>query len=197
MATQAATLSRRVEYISPRRQRVMGFVFLALAAGIWLFFIRTVEPGVSTTFRLTPGGSDIQLADWVFGTSPALNILAIISAVLGGYQLARGFGRNTNLVLGIVSFLFIFGFLAWAAADASLNIAGLLRTTLQKAVPITFGAMSGILSERAGVVNIAIEGMMLTGAMIGSLAGSIGRIYFGDVGGYGLDWLVRSWRVVC
>ncbi len=41
-------------------------------------------------------------------------------------------------------------------------------------MPITLGALSGILCERAGgVVNIAIGGMMLSGAMMGALVGSL------------------------
>lgn len=44
---------------------------------------------------------------------------------------------------------------------------GLLATTLSFATPITLGAMSGVACERAGVVNIAIEGMMLAGAFGG------------------------------
>ena len=46
-----------------------------------------------------------------------------------------------------------------------MSLAGILQTTLQRSVPITFGAMSGILCERAGVVNIAIEGMLLSGRL--------------------------------
>ncbi len=46
-------------------------------------------------------------------------------------------------------------------------IIGLLALTIVKATPLTLGALSGILSERSGVVNIAIEGMMLTAAFTG------------------------------
>jgi simple sugar transport system permease protein len=75
--------------------------------------------------------------------------------------------------------MFIFSFLAWGAADGSLNIAGLLRSSLVRSVPITIGALSGVLCERAGVVNIAIEGMMLTGAMMGTLVGSLTNMWIG------------------
>ncbi|MCX7669069.1 MAG: ABC transporter permease, partial [Anaerolineae bacterium] len=46
--------------------------------------------------------------------------------------------------------------------------------------PIAFGAMSGVMCERSGVINIAIEGMMLTGAMVAVIVSSVtGQIWFG------------------
>jgi len=178
MATTA--LRRRIEIASPTRQRVIGLVLLGLAFGIWIIFARQVTSDQVTTFSLTLGGSDVTIPDWVLPSSFTLNVLALAGAMLGGIQLARGFGRQTTLVLGIVSGLFIFGFLIWAAAGQSLNLLGLLTTSLVKAVPITLGAMSGVLCERAGVVNIAIEGMMLSGAMTGALVASVsGSLWIG------------------
>jgi general nucleoside transport system permease protein len=175
-------LRRKVVYISPTRQRVMGILFLLLAFGIWVLFSRPVEPGLTTTFVLTPGGFEVVLSPLELPTLMTLNVLATVCAFLGAFQLvrARGFGRHTNKVLGIVAALFILGFLTWAAAGRSFNFAGMLNIALSKAVPITLGALSGVLCERAGVVNIAIEGMMLMGAMIGALVGSVsGSLWIG------------------
>ncbi len=176
----STAVQREIKLVKPTRQRVMGLIFLGLAAAIWLIFSRSTEAGLITTFKLVPGGVESNLPDWQMPTLMTLNLLAIVCAFLGGVQLVRGFGRRTNLVLSIVSALFIFGFLVWAAADKSMNLTGLLNTALSMSVPITLGAMSGVLCERAGVVNIAIEGMMLAAAMVGALVGSIsGSLWVG------------------
>ena len=182
MATTTSAFHKEIEYISPTRQRVMGVIFLIFGFGIWYLFSRSVEPGVVTKFGMTPSGSDALVPDLILPTTLTLNLLAILSIILGVIQLVRqgGFRKYTNLVLGLVAGVFVLSFLVWATAGKSLNMVGLLRSTLLKAVPLTLGAMAGVLSERAGVVNIAIEGMMLSGAMVGCLIASItGNLWIG------------------
>jgi len=172
MTTSA--LRREIVAVSPTRRVVMGALFLVLAVAIYWLFARVTPGDQITAFGLTPGGSrTAALPNWLLPARTTLYVLAVLSAVLGGIQLARGFGRATNWILAVVVGLFIFGFLVWAAAGKSLNLAGMLGSTLLRSVPLTLGALSGVLCERAGVVNIAIEGMMLAGAMVGCLVGSV------------------------
>ncbi len=178
----ATTLRKKVDHISSSRQRVMGIIFLIVGLGIWLIFSRTTEFGEKTTFTMTPSGTGPVLDNWVFSALPVLNALAYICVVLGAIQIVRGFGSRVNTVLGLVAGIFIFGFLTWATAGGSLNLAGLLRSTVIRAVPITLAAFSAILSERAGVINLAVEGMMLAGALVGVLVGSLTNLWGGLLG---------------
>jgi len=165
---EAAALAAR------SRHRVLGIVMLGLGlAGLW-FFATTVTPGAISRFGLNQGGATagVVLPELILYTLPTIIVLMAVCLALGGYQLWRGFGRWSTAVLGLAILCFIFGFLTWATADNSINLAGMLKNSLLRAVPLTLGALSGILAERAGVVNIAIEGMMLAAAMTGVIAAS-------------------------
>jgi general nucleoside transport system permease protein len=162
MSTSALVARRGM---SMTRSRGMGITFLVLAVIIAYVFGVGTDSGADSSFVL----------DEFTITLPARSVALILAAVcafLGGIQLARGFGSRTYLVLGIVVTCFVIAFLLWAAAGDSLNLLGMLRTTILSAVPITLGALSGVLCERSGVINIAIEGMMLTAAFTGALVGS-------------------------
>jgi simple sugar transport system permease protein len=175
MTSSSQTIEHKVIYdISPTRKLVMGIAELFIALVILIGFVLNTKPNTLTRFVMTPGGIDIgAMADWIIPTLPTLILLTTISVVIGVYQLIRGFGRATNGMVGLCGLFLIFSFITWQAGGTSVNLAGMLTSAVLLAVPITLGAFSGILSERAGVVNIAIEGMMLMGSMIGALIGSI------------------------
>jgi simple sugar transport system permease protein len=69
----------------------------------------------------------------------------------------------------------------------------LLTATLRMATPLIFAAMGGLLSERSGVMNIALEGFMLTGAF-SAAAGAhyTGSAYLGLLIGAGAAALMAA-----
>jgi len=172
--TTQAIEHRKISDVSPTRKLAMGIAELLIAALILFGFVFNSQPNTQTRFVMTPGGIDLgAMGDWVIPTRLTLIILFVITAAVGLYQLIRGFGRATNGMVGLSGLFLIFGFLTWQTGGSSVNLAGMLTSAVLLAVPITLGAFSGVLSERAGVVNIAIEGMMLMGSMVGALVGSI------------------------
>jgi general nucleoside transport system permease protein len=163
---------------------------------VWLFALGTPS-GSESTFGLNTVGVSVavDVPPLTVPSQLSVIVLAVIAGALGAVQLTRGFGKRENVILGLVVFLFVAAFLIWATRDASLNLVGLLQATLLAAVPLTLGALSGVLCERSGVINIAIEGMMLfaafTGAIVGSAAGSlIVGLLLGVLSGALMAWML-------
>lgn len=164
-----------------RRARVIGVGYLGLAALV-LFVFGMGSEG-DATFRLAASDDRFELPNLVFSAAGLAYVVAAFLAFLGGMQLTRGFGKATNVLLGIALGLVAFTFLAWATAGKSLNLVGMLQLTVVKSVPITFGALSGVMCERVAVINIGIEGMLLAGAFMGALIGSVAGPLMGILAG--------------
>lgn len=168
------------------RSKVLSIVYLVLAFLALLVFGRGSES--SATFVITRPADTFQVGDIVIPGAGMGFVVAAVLAFLGARQWMRGFGSKTNLILALGFALFAISFLAWAADGASFSLVGLLQEAMKRAVPITFGAISGLMCERTGIINIGIEGMLLAGAFVGVVAGSTlgataGLIFAAVVGG--------------
>lgn len=170
--TAAAVPMARAERRVRTRQRIIGIFYLVLAVIMVIGFALSVATDASSTFTLSPRTAAIQVPNLVLPSAGTAYLLAGVVAFAGAVQLTRGFGARWAAVLGLVAFAFVFAFLTWVAADQSMNLTGVLESTVQRSVPIVFGALSGVLCERAGVVNIAIEGMLLAGAFVSAVVAS-------------------------
>lgn len=129
-----------------------------------------------TTFTLSTTADAIQLPPLVVPTTITVIVLAVLLVLLtaaSATYVASRTGRAPLWISIVFAAVFLFAFLTWAAADKNIPIPGMLVGTLALSVPLIFGALGGVISERAGVVNIAIEGQLLFGAFSAAIVGSI------------------------
>jgi ABC-type uncharacterized transport system permease subunit len=193
--------TRQLSKAQIRKARITGIVMLALSAAVVILFIPNAE-GVAT-FGLSSRTETIQLSELVVPVQASLWAIAILLAFLGGTQFFRGFQRRTTLALGLSFALFTAALMVWATAGESFSLISMLVATVSRCTPIALGALSGILCERSGVVNIGIEGMLLGGAfsgvVIGSLVGGwiglLAATLTGGVLALLLAWLSVTFRV--
>ncbi len=175
---------KQITEVSKPRRYGMAIVEIGIALLIFFAFALKIAPDVKTNFVMTPGGiTQGTMQDVILPSRLTLLILAALALIIGLVQLFKGFQKQTNLMVGITGFLLIMSFLVWQGAGKSLNLGGMLNSAVLLAVPITLAAFAGILSERCGIVNIAIEGMMLFAAMTGTIIGSLtDSLIFGVLG---------------
>ncbi len=190
-----------VDVVQRRQSLIIGWLLLALAVFVAVVF--GAESSGYATFRLALNGDLFALPNLVVPASPYSYVVAAILAFLGARQFVRGGAKRASLFLGIGLFLAVTTFLVWATAGKEFNLTGMLEATVVRAVPIALGGLVGTLSERVAVVNIGIEGMLLsgafTGAIVGSLAGGwiglVAAVIVGGLMGLALGVLVITYRV--
>jgi simple sugar transport system permease protein len=159
-----------------RRQVKQLALFGLVSVGLFFFATGIDEPTVFYTLaeRITsefPATAfNGQVVVWVlFGLSLAALAVAAVNRVPRG--------AVEIVVYALVGLAFLAGFVIWAYADQSLGrplaIVNPLPGTVKIATPLIFGALAGCLCERAGVINIAIEGQFLMGAFFASVFSSL------------------------
>ncbi len=195
MAAIAATY---VQASALRRQRILGIFFVLVGLAIIVALTSDTQAGQLSTLGLNSVRSAqlLKLPDIILPTQVVSLILGLAVVLIGLWQCWRGF-RSTGLWIGIISGCFVSAFLVWAARGTSFSLIGILTASLQLATPILLGALSGILCERAGVVNIAIEGMMLMAAFTSVIvANATGSIWLGLLGALLSGLLLAAWHAV-
>jgi general nucleoside transport system permease protein len=158
--------------VSPRHRLVTGVTLLLTGLVCVLAFGLGARSGDAVFGLSTTGASrSLKLTVPAGGTAVALGVVVLL---LAAWQLARGFSRRAfRWVLGVTLLCLVAAFLCWSASGTSIDLLGLLQNTIFLAVPLILGALGGILCERSGVINVAIEGQLLTGAFAAALVATL------------------------
>ena len=138
------------------------------------FFYLKSNKTEQVTFGFVLGDEWKVINEWKIASKSGV-LLFLLIAILGVLISYLQFKRVKPLTVG--SFFFGFGsimsFLCWAAAGKFIPFTGLLQGALLLSVPLIFGSISGLLCEKSGVINIAIEGQLLFAAFFSAVVASL------------------------
>lgn len=166
------------------RERKVGTGLAAAGVAAAIGF-GTLAADVTARFTLTeePAGAAIS----VNGVAGAV-VFGVLCAI-AGVGMAAAPRRWFSLLLGLGIVTTVLSFLCWQISTAPtgltfMPLTDIVRGTFLFSLPLVFGALAGVLCERSGVVNVAIEGQLLAGAFGGALVGSIAAsAWIGLIGG--------------
>ena len=110
------------------------------------------------------------LRSWTVPVHVVGLVIGVLSLLAGGYLAWKRYDRGASATLYAALIAFLLTFLVWVArgSDVSglhLQLTSLLALSVSAATCLMFGSLSGTICERSGVVNIAIEGQFMVGAM--------------------------------
>jgi ABC-type uncharacterized transport system permease subunit len=162
MAVQAGTARVAEAPDLSWRDGLIAFIMLLVGCGIIILGAFGTQAGDQATFTDQMIGTLFSLS-----SQPTLYLIGLVCLFMAGLRLYRGFAALRAWFALALAVLAALAFLVWISSGTTLNLPGMVQATLTAATPLTLGAMCGLLCERSGIINIAIEGMMLFGAFAG------------------------------
>ncbi|WP_245718232.1 ABC transporter permease [Nocardia miyunensis] len=179
-----------------RRRRVrLGVLLVVFALGA--LGLAAVTRSGAVAFGLSVSGSAaVRLP--AAATGWVLSVVALVIAVV---QLWRGLPRRwSGALFALFGVAFVVTFICWAAAGKTFPLTNQIQGTLALSTPLILGALAGVLCERAGVINIAIEGQLLAGACAAAIVATMsGSFLVGAVAamlaGVAIAWLLAVFSI--
>ncbi len=167
-----------VESPEARATRLSSGVLILILGAVLLVMAVTAQG--SGQIALSDSFAEVQLPTVEVPGLPTLLVCSLVTFGAGAFLIWGRATRISRIWAGVAAGLGVLvGFIVWAAASSSIafTLTSQFNLTLAYATPLLFGVLAGVLSERAGVVNIAIEGQFLAAAFAASVMFSLTKSF--------------------
>ncbi|WP_343319708.1 ABC transporter permease [Arthrobacter sp. TMP15] len=174
--TAKSKTSQVVDAVAIRSWKIPILLGVLALFAVAVFIV--LGPDGTATFRISQENDAWQVPNLVL---PAKIMGIIVSVLCVGlaylaYSQTKVTGKIAKWVVMTFAVVFVIGLMVWmigGTTTQNITLVGLFTGAMLITTPLVFGSLSGVLSERAGVVNIAIEGQLLAGAFTAALVASI------------------------
>lgn len=187
---------------APERRRKRGIITMGILGAFALaIFGLLPKSGEPVTYSFVLGNEWIFVKEWIVNSkigSLCFSLVSLLAVLLASLQFKAR--KTSRFATGLFGATFLMSFLCWAAAGKFIPFTGLLQGALLLSVPLIFGAMAGVLSERSGVINIAIEGQLLAGAFMSGVIASLTQntwagLLIAPFAGMAISWLLAIFAI--
>jgi simple sugar transport system permease protein len=187
---------------APERRRKRGIITMGILGAFALaVFGLLPKSGEPVTYSFVLGNEWIFVKEWIVNSKTGslyFSIVSLLAVLLASLQFKAR--KASRFATGLFGATFLMSFLCWAAAGKFIPFTGLLQGALLLSVPLIFGAMAGVLSERSGVINIAIEGQLLAGAFMSGVIASLTQntwagLLIAPFAGMAIAWLLAVFAI--
>ncbi|KGA16742.1 hypothetical protein GM50_13680 [freshwater metagenome] len=162
--------------ISRDAKRKLNGIYAMGVASLFSLLVFAYLPKTSGDVTLSFVLDDewVLLQQWVLDSKVGAYSFSLLSLAftLLAFLLFKA-GKRHGLAIFGFSIGFFMAFLCWASAGDFVPFTGLLQGGLILAVPLIYGSLAGLVCERSGVINIAIEGQLLGSAFVAGVVGSL------------------------
>ena len=196
-----------VPQVEVKRSWKLPGIYVAACILLLVFAISTRG---DVTIRLNDKSQSYEIPDIVTAGAPIVWVLAALTVAITAWTILATARRMTQSMwarvggMVLVGLSTILGFLFYAGSDSTgaVTLTSTLVSTVAISTPLIFGSLSGVVSERVGVVNIAIEGDLLVGAFAGVMAASYFQMPYAGIiaaplAGAALGALLALFSVKC
>lgn len=161
-----------------RSARIRGIAFMALALLALYFANANYDVPAKFSVWIHEQGGESAVLETTVGV--LWIVAAIGSAIVAVLQLVRGAAFRWRRWLLVLIAPWLVALLADLLAGKPAILTNVIGGSFEQATPIAMAAMAGILSERSGMFNIALEGKMLIGAFTAAVVSSLVYIATGN-----------------